>query len=316
MSLATRCTACGTIFRIVEDQLRVSDGWVRCGRCAEIFDARELLFDIERDAPPPWPSQFATDEPETPPSSPPPPPPAPAFEPSQPWMPPPEPEPHAEALPTGWPSPDIARHEPRWVDEEQSAAVFPPTHVPEAAPITAAEPALAPEPVVPEFMRRAESSARWSRPGIRLALLGVSLLLVVLLALQVALHFRHALAALYPPLREPLSTLCGIAGCEIKPWKRIEALSIDSTSLNPIGSGGYKLNLALRNKTGVDVAAPSIELSLTDTNGAPLARRVLGPEAMSPALTQINAESEQALSLVFSTGGQRISGYSVNIFYP
>ena len=56
MSLATRCTACGTIFRIVEDQLRVSDGWVRCGRCAEIFDARELLFDIERDSPPPWPA--------------------------------------------------------------------------------------------------------------------------------------------------------------------------------------------------------------------------------------------------------------------
>ena len=51
MSLATRCTACGTVFRIVEDQLRVSDGWVRCGRCAEIFDARELLFDIEQEAP-------------------------------------------------------------------------------------------------------------------------------------------------------------------------------------------------------------------------------------------------------------------------
>ncbi|RZJ83506.1 MAG: hypothetical protein EOO64_05985, partial [Massilia sp.] len=49
MSLATRCTACGTVFRIVEDQLRVSDGWVRCGRCAEIFDARELLFDIEQE---------------------------------------------------------------------------------------------------------------------------------------------------------------------------------------------------------------------------------------------------------------------------
>jgi len=66
----------------------------------------------------------------------------------------------------------------------------------------------------------------------------------------------------------------------------------------------------------VDVAAPSVELSLTDSAGAPMARRVLGPEAMSPALTQVNADSEQSLSLVFSTGGQRVSGYSVNIFYP
>ncbi|MBB2487979.1 zinc-ribbon domain-containing protein, partial [Mitsuaria sp. WAJ17] len=55
MSLATRCTACGTIFRVVQDQLRVSEGWVRCGRCAEVFDAREQLFDLDREAPPPWP---------------------------------------------------------------------------------------------------------------------------------------------------------------------------------------------------------------------------------------------------------------------
>ena len=54
MSLATRCTACGTIFRVVQDQLRVSEGWVRCGRCAEVFDARLQLFDMEREAPPPW----------------------------------------------------------------------------------------------------------------------------------------------------------------------------------------------------------------------------------------------------------------------
>ena len=87
-------------------------------------------------------------------------------------------------------------------------------------------------------------------------------------------------------------------------------------SLNPVGTGSYKLSLSLRNKTGVDVAAPWVELSLTDANGAPFARRVLSPEALNPALSQVNAESEQALSLVFGTGGQRVSGYSVNIFYP
>lgn len=63
MSLATRCTACGTIFRVVEDQLRVSEGWVRCGRCAEVFDAREQLFDIDLEAPPPWPPAPAHDAP-------------------------------------------------------------------------------------------------------------------------------------------------------------------------------------------------------------------------------------------------------------
>src|SRR5665647_900186 len=39
MSLITRCPACETLFKVVPDQLRVSEGWVRCGQCKDIFDA-------------------------------------------------------------------------------------------------------------------------------------------------------------------------------------------------------------------------------------------------------------------------------------
>ena len=46
MSLATRCPACHTVFRVVQDQLRVSEGWVRCGQCQEVFNALETLFDL------------------------------------------------------------------------------------------------------------------------------------------------------------------------------------------------------------------------------------------------------------------------------
>ncbi|MDE2402502.1 MAG: zinc-ribbon and DUF3426 domain-containing protein [Burkholderiales bacterium] len=52
MSLATRCTHCGTIFKVVQDQLKVSEGWVRCGRCNSVFNAMPGLFDLERDLPP------------------------------------------------------------------------------------------------------------------------------------------------------------------------------------------------------------------------------------------------------------------------
>ncbi|HEY9067340.1 MAG TPA: zinc-ribbon and DUF3426 domain-containing protein [Burkholderiaceae bacterium] len=52
MSLATRCTSCGTVFRVVQDQLKVSEGWVRCGRCEQVFNALEGLFDLERETPP------------------------------------------------------------------------------------------------------------------------------------------------------------------------------------------------------------------------------------------------------------------------
>ena len=46
MTLATRCAACGTAFRVVEDQLKVSDGWVRCGSCNGVFNASENLFHL------------------------------------------------------------------------------------------------------------------------------------------------------------------------------------------------------------------------------------------------------------------------------
>lgn len=188
------------------------------------------------------------------------------------------------------------------------------------ADLMAATPPLTPQApqgqVVPEFMRRAESSARWNRPGVRIAVMALSLVLAGLLAVQVLVHFRDALSAAHPPLRAPIAALCGLTGCEVQPWRHIESLSIDSTSLSPVASGAYKLSVALSNKTAVDVAAPWVELSLTDANGAQMARRVLSPEQLSPALKQVSAESEHTLSLVFSTGGQRVSGYNVAVFYP
>ena len=57
MSLATRCPACGTVFRVVSDQLKVSEGWVRCGRCSEVFNAAQRLFELEADAAPATPPQ-------------------------------------------------------------------------------------------------------------------------------------------------------------------------------------------------------------------------------------------------------------------
>lgn len=43
MTAVTQCPQCGTRFRVVPDQLKISHGWVRCGKCAEVFNAREAL---------------------------------------------------------------------------------------------------------------------------------------------------------------------------------------------------------------------------------------------------------------------------------
>lgn len=50
MSLITQCPACATMFRVVPDQLRISEGWVRCGHCDEVFDANAQLRNLDEPA--------------------------------------------------------------------------------------------------------------------------------------------------------------------------------------------------------------------------------------------------------------------------
>ncbi|MDN3921053.1 zinc-ribbon and DUF3426 domain-containing protein [Roseateles violae] len=352
MSLATRCTACGTIFRVVQDQLRVSEGWVRCGRCAEVFDAREQLFDIDREAPPPWPEQEVDLEPQAGPaviSLGPEPEPEPepshdddqwqAVEPAQ--IPGEEPEPAAPVEAQAF----DARPEPQWFDEARSDApprpieppserMEPPAIAAELGPDVVLAPRLAemkpmpelgsasgPDAAIgstpmPDFMRPARKRAG---PVERIALGLLSLLLLLLLGGQIALHFHDALAALYPPARPALQAVCKLAGCELRPWRRIEALSVENSALNQAGAGNqFQLTVSLRNKSAVEVALPWVELNLTDAAGAVVLRRMLAPSdfANSAGSISLAGGAERSLQLLLSSGNQRVSGYSVEIFHP
>lgn len=55
MSQITRCPHCQTAFKVVSDQLRLAEGWVRCGHCKQIFDAFEGLVEDEALTNPPLP---------------------------------------------------------------------------------------------------------------------------------------------------------------------------------------------------------------------------------------------------------------------
>ena len=63
MSLITRCTACGTSFKVVPDQLKIGDGWVRCGQCNTVFDASAQLLELQA-TPEPAPESEPEPEPE------------------------------------------------------------------------------------------------------------------------------------------------------------------------------------------------------------------------------------------------------------
>jgi len=54
MTLAAQCPRCQTAFKVVQDQLKVAQGWVKCGRCEQVFDAHAHSLQI--DSPEPIPA--------------------------------------------------------------------------------------------------------------------------------------------------------------------------------------------------------------------------------------------------------------------
>ncbi|MDP3820176.1 MAG: zinc-ribbon and DUF3426 domain-containing protein [Burkholderiales bacterium] len=328
MSLATRCTSCGTVFRVVQDQLKVSEGWVRCGRCNEVFNALEGLFDLERDTPPEGSVPLGADVAAA----------TAGAIPDTPWntdgfVVAPDPN-LVDKLDTrlfgsrradseSTPANHVRardRHEfsdaqfnPEWVaDDEvssQAGALVSPETTDEEGP--------ADNNPAPEFVRRAQREARWRSSRARLALSGVSVLLLACLALQAAHHFRDLVAARWPALKPALLVWCETLTCRIEPPRRIEDISVEHTALARVGtSDSFRLSVTLRSRSAIGLALPSIELSLTDGSGLLIARRALAPRDFRAPSGVLPAGGESPLQLLLATGGPRVSGYTVEIFYP
>jgi len=309
MSMATRCTSCGTIFRVVQDQLKVSEGWVRCGRCDAVFNALEGLFDLERETPPPWQAGASHAA---------------------------VPERDAAELDEDdriasrffHPEPDEVQETPSRAFAEPQRSDFPDTRanteIPrdsqaDAEPSSAFEPAAAAGPAIePGFVRAADRQARWNTPRARRTMLGVSVMLLCGLAFQAAHHFRDSLAARWPQLRPGMLGWCGFVGCKVDAPRQIENISVESTALTHAAAGtdSFRLAVTLRNRGGVAVRTPSIDLSLTDTQGQLIARRALNPSDFGSGSMVIPAGAESALQTLISAGNPRVTGYTVEVFYP
>jgi predicted Zn finger-like uncharacterized protein len=330
MSLATRCTACDTVFRVVQDQLKVSEGWVRCGRCNEVFNALEGLFDLEPESEPPIerPVELAPEGPAEPLASdlvladetPAPSVALPGFD----ELPGPideEPRFSFSSRPAEFDATPATRVAARdrieFADAQFSSALLAEAGVEvDSQPTDTAD--SAPPPVAaPEFLRRAERKAQWDRPRTVVALSLLCLLLALALALQATVHFRDLLATLVPQARPALQALCEIAGCSVEPLRRIEDVAIESSALTSAPNGSaVRLSVVLRNRGPLPLAIPSIELTLTDPGGQMLVRRALSPSNFGVTNATLPAESETQLQLVMVTSGRRASGYTVEPFYP
>jgi predicted Zn finger-like uncharacterized protein len=318
MSLATRCAACGTVFRVVQDQLKVSEGWVRCGRCGDVFNALEGLFDLERESAPAWtPSQrgaldllqpASADEQRARSS---------AGAEAQAEFEAEEPPAELEPASTQDTEIDTRVHERDDLDDDDRVGRGEVSELDEPNPSDAPEATAAPEPT-PDFLHQADSAARWQRPRVRLALLGTAVLLGLLLAAQAALHHRDSIAARWPQVAPVLSTLCAPLDCRVEPLRRLDSLAVESSGLTQLDNVSlYRLQVSLRNRDDVPLLTPALDVTLTDSRGEVVARKVLsGLDFGSATPAYVAAGSELALQAVLDAGERRVTGYSIEIFYP
>ena len=317
MSLITRCPACRTMFKVVPDQLKISEGWVRCGKCDEIFDAQANLQ--EAAAAQEVPEQAAA---------------APDFQGTLAAALATEPAPKSASRSRAKPAAAPERIEPQLAHEAGDTTLLLPEGtaygMDETRPLLADErpssqqspsPAAQAQPA-PElsFMRTARKSSRWHRPLVRATLLVMSLLLVLGLALQLLVQERDAIAAREPGLRPLIEEACLLLGCKIQPLRQIESVVIDSSAFSKVKGDLYRLSLTLKNNAPTDLAMPAVELALTDTLDHALIRRVLPPEELGVRSGVIRAggEAQATLMLTVKTNGngERIAGYRLLAFYP
>jgi hypothetical protein len=220
-------------------------------------------------------------------------------------------------LEPGLPDEPLLRAPSATVDDEITITDHPSPPPPPAEP---AVPELADAPQAaaqPSFLRQAERAALWRRPAVRAGLLGAVALLSATLALQAALMWRDNLAAHVPAAEPLLAALCGPLGCSVQPLRRIDALAVNSSALNRLeGSTLYRLQMVLHNRTDTAVMMPALDLSLTDSQGRLVARRVLQVADLGLAQSVLLAGQELPIKALISTGERRVDGYTLDLFYP
>jgi predicted Zn finger-like uncharacterized protein len=338
------------MFKVVPDQLRISDGWVRCGQCDEVFDANANLYADPEPQSEPFvqeavvasgagedrksPLSFANERhPSKLPAE------DVAFK-------------INEAVEVDTPDlPDETLSDEATQQEASTASMQEPVlddlldlrpgHAREAhgipdevsakvvKPSQPAEPRFAQVRVktvehtdLPKlsFMRQSRGVSAWQSSGVRVLLSLVALLLLGAFALQVVAHDRDRIAATNPSARGALLVLCDWLGCKVQSVRQIESVVIDSSSFVKVRADVYRLNFTLKSTAAISLAVPALELTLTDLQDQAVVRRVLLASELGAGIEVLGAGAEltAVLPVAVKPGGanERISGYRLLAFYP
>ncbi|MGQ0751309.1 MAG: DUF3426 domain-containing protein [Betaproteobacteria bacterium] len=309
MSMATRCPACATLFRVTPQQLQARAGRVRCGRCANVFDGFGGLVTLPETA------RDAESLPHDP---------AAASMPAQ-----PEREapvrlpaiPDFRAAPLAPTTPSV----PPAFRFQDASPVMPDAPEPLAARPRAARLETRAEGVMSrsttlsadsQFLQQAHAGRRRRVRG-----WGVGcLLLLLVLGSQAIYFYRGELAAHYRPLKPLLVRMCAVLQCEVPLPQRPRLINIEASDLQNADSsrpGLLQLTATLRNHADHDLAYPALDLVLTNTREHTLARRIFMPrdylDKSRDARAGFPAKAEVTVRLNLDTGDLGAAGFRLDL---
>ena len=285
MSLATRCPACNTVFRVVQDQLRVSEGWVRCGRCSEVFNAVAQMVSSASSVASPELGQTTqprvnivaaapTDE--------------------------------VQATTSVSPVPELPGPS---VANAGIEAAAPAEQAPSSASVQDDEP--------PSFLRAARRAERWQQPAVRRSLAAGVAALALVLSIQLFVEYRDLVTARWPATRTSAEWLCSALGCRVELPRMVDALVVESSGLLRVeGTQTYRLNLVLRNRSALELAMPLVELHLSDSQGRTIARRAFAASELGVTQGRMLANAELSMQGTLAVVDKPVAGYTIDIFYP
>ena len=291
-ALITRCPSCATAFRASGTQITARDGQVRCGRCATVFDAKAHQVSPE----PPTVGETSAE----------------SFEP-----------------PSAMPSEEKASESPTSAEDESLVLTPGPSgNLPEPADVASetansATEALADANLELDFGKKRHSGAATISPWIGWPGLAM---LAILLTAQIAYHLRGDIALLLPETKPHLAELCVVLGCDLPLPRKPEMMSIESSDLqaHSANPGVMVLSVTLRNRAPFAQMPPALELTLTDLQDQPVARRVLNAVDYAPRGTASEntadplfpANTEVPVKVYFEASSVKATGYRLYLFYP
>ena len=291
MSMYTRCPHCETHFRVSREQLQVSCGQVRCGRCERAFDAFATLTSQPPAAPAPTKQGSATSA--TPAAA--------TVVASQ--------ESRPSASSSIRPSPTALGEVPRASVDAQRAPTFARSHTGGPEPLTLPDDLFSPSGPPQAH------GGRWLwAPG--------CVALVLTLSAQGLYIFPSELVAGLPQLRPWFAEACLWLHCDLSLPRLPDQLFIEGSDLQVLDAtrpSEVLLTATIRNRAQVVQELPLIELTLLDRLNQPSARKVFHPvdyldKSQNPG-RGIGSSQELPVKLYLDTGDIRPAGYRLYIFF-